>query len=390
MVSVVSPSSWKSYESCLTRGATGSNASLAPAALDPRSPHGRLWIRAGSTARERSCTSTRSTSSRGRSRRQDGEVRLRHRLRPGPAARREEAVALGRGRRPAHHGARRRPHAAASRRQRGSARPRRAAGVDRRSVRLLRRPVGLLRQDARRPEPQGLGHLQGPRADAQDRPADRADLHAEHRRRRLVEDAAAVLGRLQPRPPPVPGGKLAFVSDRNAFKATNPGYAPNALALQLFVMDDDGSNVECIGHLNLGMALHPVILQGWPDHVQLAGIAGAAQPSPVGHLVDPSRRHQLGPAASAPSTSATAPPTPSTSRRSSPTGASSSSRTTTSTTSASARTSSCPSQPPDGYPPFGPGYHERPAQRRRCATAATATAGPRCSASRSARTASRR
>ena len=62
-------------------------------------------------------------------------------------------------------------------------------------------------------------------------------------------------------PCPLPGGKVAFVSDRNAFKATNPGYAPNALALQLFVMDDDGKNVECIGHLNLGMALHPVILK---------------------------------------------------------------------------------------------------------------------------------
>ncbi|MFO0864909.1 MAG: hypothetical protein U0744_09695 [Gemmataceae bacterium] len=62
-------------------------------------------------------------------------------------------------------------------------------------------------------------------------------------------------------PCPLPGGKLAFVSDRNAFKAVNPGYAPNALALQLFVMDEDGSNVDCIGHLNLGMALHPVILK---------------------------------------------------------------------------------------------------------------------------------
>lgn len=62
-------------------------------------------------------------------------------------------------------------------------------------------------------------------------------------------------------PCPLPGGKLAFVSDRNVFKAANPGYAPNALALQLFVMDDDGSNVECIGHLNLGMALHPVVLK---------------------------------------------------------------------------------------------------------------------------------
>jgi hypothetical protein len=62
-------------------------------------------------------------------------------------------------------------------------------------------------------------------------------------------------------PCPLPGAKIAFVSDRNAFKATNPGYAPNALALQLFVMDEDGGNVECIGHLNLGMALHPVILK---------------------------------------------------------------------------------------------------------------------------------
>src|SRR5205809_2542010 len=74
-------------------------------------------------------------------------------------------------------------------------------------------------------------------------------------------------------PCPLPGGKVVFVSDRNAFKATNPGYAPNALALQLFIMDDpvstpqgDGlgvreTNVECIGHLNLGMALHPVILK---------------------------------------------------------------------------------------------------------------------------------
>jgi hypothetical protein len=62
-------------------------------------------------------------------------------------------------------------------------------------------------------------------------------------------------------PCPLPGGRLVFVSDRNAFKASNPGYAPNALALQLFVMDEDGSNVECIGHLNLGMALHPVVLK---------------------------------------------------------------------------------------------------------------------------------
>jgi hypothetical protein len=62
-------------------------------------------------------------------------------------------------------------------------------------------------------------------------------------------------------PCPLPGGKLVFVSDRNAFKAQNPGYAPNALALQLFVMDEDGKNIDCIGDLNLGMALHPVVLK---------------------------------------------------------------------------------------------------------------------------------
>ena len=62
-------------------------------------------------------------------------------------------------------------------------------------------------------------------------------------------------------PCPLPGGRLVFVSDRNAFKTSNPGYAPSALALQLFVMDDDGKNIECIGDLNLGMALHPVILK---------------------------------------------------------------------------------------------------------------------------------
>lgn len=57
-------------------------------------------------------------------------------------------------------------------------------------------------------------------------------------------------------PCPLPGGKVMFTSNRNAFKP------PKRLQymLQLFVMDDDGSNVECVGHLNLGCALHPVVL----------------------------------------------------------------------------------------------------------------------------------
>src|SRR5262249_8151518 len=56
---------------------------------------------------------------------------------------------------------------------------------------------------------------------------------------------------------PLPGGWLVFTSNRNAFV---PPKHPSP-CLQLFVMDDDGNNVECIGHLNVGMALHPVVLK---------------------------------------------------------------------------------------------------------------------------------
>ncbi len=57
-------------------------------------------------------------------------------------------------------------------------------------------------------------------------------------------------------PCPLPGGKVAFVSNRHGFIPPRH-HIP---ALQLFVMDDDGTNLECIGHLNVGMALHPVVL----------------------------------------------------------------------------------------------------------------------------------
>jgi hypothetical protein len=57
-------------------------------------------------------------------------------------------------------------------------------------------------------------------------------------------------------PYPLPGGRVVFVSNRNAFR---PPKHPSP-CLQLFTMDQDGGNVECIGHLNLGMALHPIVL----------------------------------------------------------------------------------------------------------------------------------
>lgn len=58
-------------------------------------------------------------------------------------------------------------------------------------------------------------------------------------------------------PCPLPGGRVMFTSNRHGFispRPTNNGFNVN---LQLFVMDDDGSNVEPVGHLNIGAALHP-------------------------------------------------------------------------------------------------------------------------------------
>lgn len=58
-------------------------------------------------------------------------------------------------------------------------------------------------------------------------------------------------------PCPVPGGRVAFVSSRDGFHPPRV----SSRSLQLFVMDEDGSNVEKIGHMNVGHALHPVILK---------------------------------------------------------------------------------------------------------------------------------
>lgn len=56
---------------------------------------------------------------------------------------------------------------------------------------------------------------------------------------------------------PLPNGRVVFTSNRDGFRPPKH----NGPTLQLFVMDDDGRNVECIGHLNIGMALHPVVLK---------------------------------------------------------------------------------------------------------------------------------
>jgi hypothetical protein len=59
-------------------------------------------------------------------------------------------------------------------------------------------------------------------------------------------------------PCPLPGGRLAFTSTRDQVKVPR-GYPK--LANQLHVIDDDGRNVEKIGHINIGSALHPVVLK---------------------------------------------------------------------------------------------------------------------------------
>ena len=68
-------------------------------------------------------------------------------------------------------------------------------------------------------------------------------------------------------PCPLPGGKIVFTSNRDGFRPAK-GYP--AIALQLFVMDDrdtdigpdeDPTNLEKIGHLNISGALHPVVLK---------------------------------------------------------------------------------------------------------------------------------
>ena len=60
-------------------------------------------------------------------------------------------------------------------------------------------------------------------------------------------------------PCPLPGGRVAFVSNRNGFLPPPKSYPE--VCLQLHTMDADGTNIETIGHMNLAGALHPVILK---------------------------------------------------------------------------------------------------------------------------------
>jgi hypothetical protein len=56
---------------------------------------------------------------------------------------------------------------------------------------------------------------------------------------------------------PLAGGKVMFVSSRDGYLPNKEYTNPN---LRLYSMDDDGRNVEPVGHLNIGSALHPTVL----------------------------------------------------------------------------------------------------------------------------------
>ncbi len=145
----------------------------------------------------------------------------------------------------------------------------------------------------------GCRHLQDPRQDAEDRPLTHAAIHAQHRGRRLVEGlphagagqelhrlrrvqhgpmpAARRQGRLHQQPQRLPAAQAtaAYAAtvrhgrrrrQRRVHRPSEPGHGPA-----------------------------PGRPEGWPGHVQLAGIAGAAHLDPLGPVEHPSRRHQLGP-----------------------------------------------------------------------------------------------
>ena len=78
------------------------------------------------------------------------------------------------------------------------------------------------------------------------------DFRASEKGKTRIEHGVLNMG-----PCPLPGGRLVFTSSRDGFI---PPKHPSP-SQQLFVMDDDGKNVEKIGHLNIGMALHPVVLK---------------------------------------------------------------------------------------------------------------------------------
>jgi hypothetical protein len=92
-------------------------------------------------------------------------------------------------------------------------------------------------------------------------------------------------------PMPLPGGKIAFTSNRNGF-APPKGYTNPTL--QLYVMDEDGRNVTPIAPMTIGSALHPDRAARRTHPVQHLREPGPARSAAVGHVDDLARWAQLG------------------------------------------------------------------------------------------------
>jgi hypothetical protein len=82
--------------------------------------------------------------------------------------------------------------------------------------------------------------------------------HQEYTPNTSVRDSGLPYGIYNMGPCPIAGGKVVFTSNRNGFIPPKR-YTP--VTSQLFVMDDDGSNVQPIAPMTLGAALHPFQLK---------------------------------------------------------------------------------------------------------------------------------
>ncbi len=147
--------------------------------------------------------------------------------------------------------------------------------VDRRSGRVVRRPVGLLFAHSRSVEsrPGTIWAKQEPTSTrfvcrrekspgSPTKPSRR--ISARPKPGRAISAATGKPGETyfgygvyNMGPCPLPGGRLMFVSNRNGFRPPKH----DGVTMQLFVMDEDGKNLEQIGYLNIGMALHPTVLR---------------------------------------------------------------------------------------------------------------------------------
>jgi Hydrazine synthase alpha subunit middle domain len=57
---------------------------------------------------------------------------------------------------------------------------------------------------------------------------------------------------------PLPNGQIIFTSSRDGYMPNKTFSFPN---MRLYRMDDQGRNIEALGHLNIGSALHPTVLR---------------------------------------------------------------------------------------------------------------------------------